>query len=145
MDQPSHHCPRITLPSSPQLARAKADLQLLELAIPLSMIPKRIKASWTPARRAIWQRTVRWSETSKALLGCLLVFEHFVGKMGLIHWYRHVLPSVNRQASIDSLSAVIIRLHALDSSIRWINFQNETNGMNGMNETNEINEPNEEE
>ena len=121
---PLHHsCSAISLPSSMPFVRAKADMQLLELALPYCAMTKKSKMNWTPTRRSLWIRTVRLCDTPRALLGCLLLLERCVGKGCLIHWYRLVLPSYNAQLSIHSLASLIVRMHALDSSIRWQTIQ----------------------
>lgn len=132
---PLYHCPQCHLDYSPslnhacssslpacssQIRQAKADLQLLELALPLLQMTKKARVFWSPPRRAIWVRKVRRSLNSTELMTCLLMLECCVAKGGLTRWYKWAVPSVHAQVAVTSSASFFIRLHSLDEAIKYI-------------------------
>lgn len=117
---PGHRCsvPPAPTPSALVL-RARAALQLVELALPLSVMTKRGQGQWTPARRACWQRKVRHSTTSAAFMACLLLLEQCVARNSLARWFKWTQQTVASQRAVTSFAAFFVRLHAFDEAIRY--------------------------
>lgn len=114
-----HQCTQ-NLAISKLLAQAKTDLQVIEMAMPLSVLTKKMRVVLSPTRRSIWIRKVRRSRSPRELLVCLFLLEQRMTKASLPRWYKVVVPSPFAQLAVPSLASLVVRIHALDGAIKYV-------------------------